>query len=500
MYGYLDYHPHCNFVGVLRMICAERTGTLDDLTGDVLEFHPAPRPRGRKKKNSPTYAREVLAFDIEVSSLPEYKQGLIYHWQLQIGDKITITGRYASEIKTAFQRVSQALGIKELTAICWVHNLAYEFQFLTGIVPITDVFATDIRSPLRCKVGNVELRCSYLQSGVSLQKLTSTYKVAHPKAAGDLDYRVVRYPWTPLTDEERTYCLNDVRGLVEAMEARREERGDSLYTMPFTKTGYIRRQVKGVLKGPFTLRAREMQSDYTVYQALRRAFRGGNTHANRFYVGQIVGPAYEWDRSSSYPDVMVNCRMPSGDFKEIAPEKFWEYYESSKWACLADVRLANIRLRDDLWPVPYVSQDKSRYVRGAVYDNGRILSADYLEITVTDIDLQIILDEYSCDVIVDRCWVCRYKPLPPAFTDIVKRLYHNKTALKGVAGRESDYALSKEDINSCYGMTVQDPGKPNICFRRCVGVRRYTARRAVPKPHKKHPASLRVGCVDYRMG
>ena len=79
--------------------------------------------------------------------------------------------------------------------------------------------------------------------------------------------------------------------------------------------------------------------------------------------------------------------------------------------------------------------------------------------------MEILTNEYDCTIIVDRCWKSPYTRLPSQFVSVINRLYHNKTALKGVEGRESDYALSKEDINSAYGMCVQDPGKPDICFR-----------------------------------
>ena len=481
------------------LTCTERVGTLDDLTGEVLRFSPSPKPRGRKKKDRPTYAREMLAFDIETTSIPSIRQAIIYHWQLQVGDKITITGRYPEEITTAFQRISDALKVQELVAVCWVHNLAFEFQHLRSLVPLTKVFAADIRSPIKAYVGNVELRCSYLQSGVSLEKLTRDYKVAHPKAAGDLDYRVLRYPWTPLTDEEVTYCLNDVRGLVEAMDARMEERGDNIYTVPLTKTGYIRKQVKQVLQ-PLTQWAYQAQKNFTVYQALRRAFRGGNTHASRFYAGQIVGPAYEWDRSSSYPDVMVNCKFPRGKFSPLDPDLYWDFFDAGEQALLADVRIMDLHLKDELWPVPYLSRDKCRYVHDAVFDNGRILSAGYLETTLTDIDMQILTSEYDCTIIVDRCWKSPYTRLPSQFVSVINRLYHNKTALKGVEGRESDYALSKEDINSAYGMCVQDPGKPDICFRYRLVIFGRRPGRAIPGAYQRNSACIRLGGVDHRLG
>ena len=46
----------------------------------------------------------------------------------------------------------------------------------------------------------------------------------------------------------------------------------------------------------------------------------------------------------------------------------------------------------------------------------------------------------------------------------MKTLYNDKTSLKGVSGREADYALSKEMINALYGMCAQNPVKLDILY------------------------------------
>lgn len=43
-----------------------------------------------------------------------------------------------------------------------------------------------------------------------------------------------------------------------------------------------------------------------VFELLREAFRGGDTHANRFYVGKILENVGSYDRESSYPYELVN--------------------------------------------------------------------------------------------------------------------------------------------------------------------------------------------------
>lgn len=102
----------------------------------------------------------------------------------------------------------------------FVHNLAYEFQFMRSQIPIDDgsVFAIDIRKPLRFTCfEHFEFRCSYLHSNMSLKEYMRKMKVSdeNQKLSGDeFNYDKVRYPWTPLTERELLYCVNDVRGLV----------------------------------------------------------------------------------------------------------------------------------------------------------------------------------------------------------------------------------------------------------------------------------------------
>lgn len=450
------------------IVCADKCIDWKDFSAFAsgITLHPESR-KGSRKKVKRKFAHEIGAFDIETTNIPDIKHSVIYHWQFQLWDYVTVTGRWAQNIPLFFEQLDAWLEELGADMVVYVHNLSFEFQFLSGLLDLGGdrTFCTDVREVLKCDVlRHIELRCSYRQSGESLDALTRKYHVSHGKLdGGEYDYRIIRWPWTPMSERERAYCLNDVRGLVEAMDQRREERGDTWYTIPLTKTGYIRRRVKKAL-WKYTRNTEENQSDYHVYQLLRRVFRGGNTHASRYWAGRIIPDVRFFDRSSSYPDVMINCKFPSGKFHAVDPSVWNLEYSSGEKAMLLDVRIVDLRLRDELWPVPYLSRDKCRNIHGGVWDNGRILAADYLETTITDVDLDILNKEYCFRIEVLECYVSRYSPLPAAFKRVVLDLYKTKTELKGVEGKETEYALSKEDINSAYGMCVQDPGKPNVVF------------------------------------
>ena len=450
------------------MICAERQieyGT-NPVPWEEVKLTPE-KTRGRKQNSKRKFAAQIGAFDIETTNLDDVKQSFIYHWQFQMDKWFTVTGRTDDQIVDFFRDLDSYLDTLNADLIVYVHNLSFEFQFLSGLFDLSGekTFAMDNRKVLKVSLlGHIEMRCSYLQTGRSFDSLCKTYKVFHVKQSGEeFNYRKIRYPWTELTEPELLYCLNDVRGLVEAMYARKEERGDTWYSIPYTKTGYIRRRVKQAL-GYRTQYARDEQSNYNVYLALRRAFRGGNTHANVEYSTRIIDGVTFVDRSSSYPDVMLNCKYPKGEFRQAPESAFDEIYKCGEYALIADIRIRDLRLKSEFWPVPYLSRDKCRRVVSGRFDNGRIYAADYLETTLTDIDFNILSSEYDFDFDCINLYYTRYDYLPQELRTIIRDLYTKKTTLKGVVGAETEYALAKEDINSIYGMCVQDPGKPDIDY------------------------------------
>ena len=348
----------------------------------------------------------------------------------------------------------------------FVHNLSYEFQFLRGVYDFgpDDVFIIRERKILKCEMfDHFELCCSYLQTNMSLSQFTKDFE--HEKTTYDYDKK--RWPWTPLNDSEREYIINDVVGLIEAMRHRIDSAGDNLYTVPATSTGYVRREAKKAMRSYNKEALASMLPDERLYRLLRESFRGGDTHCSRYYTGDIVENVASFDRSSSYPDVIVNDQFPMGAWTfvdHMTVDEFLKHYLRRR-ACVFRFAVQGVRLVSKTWPTPYLAYHKCYDVVRPVLDNGRILQADYLITTMTDVDFRIFISQYD----FDDMWFldfahCAYKPLPRQLRDLVKRLYNDKTALKGVEGSEVRYNLSKAMINSCYGMMVQDPARQEIKF------------------------------------
>ena len=449
-------------------------------------FHKIPmvkNRRGNPGKKARHYVGMTTAFDIEASIIPGTEQAIMYIWQWCFSDTVVI-GRTWEEFTDLQTRIRQVLPA-DAWMVVYVHNLSYEFQFLKGIYSFIpdDVFAVGSRQVIKCDMyGKFEFRCSYKLTNMSLGQFTKKMGVQHLKLSGEeFDYNKVRFPWTELDPEELQYCINDVAGLVEAVNALMARDGDNLSTVPLTSTGYVRRDAKRAMKeGTHHTAMQAMMPTYDVYVALREAFRGGNTHASRFMAGDIINRVHSADRSSSYPAVLCNREYPVSQFIPIMKSDLNMGYiqrciSIRHKALLLRIGIKNLRLRDPYWACPYLSRDKCRNIHEASYvadedhtdmiDNGRILEADYLETTVTDVDLEIICSEYNGQIIFHQGWYATYKKLPEAFTDEVIKYYRDKTTLKGVAGQELYYDKAKALLNSLYGMCAQNPVKRRLLFQ-----------------------------------
>lgn len=445
------------------------------------------------------YKDVVCAFDIETTRLKigekEIAKGvkkddeisIMYVWQFQIGLGITVIGRTWEEFVLFMRKLAGYIKSEERLMI-YVHNLSYEFCWLKDnyvlgeFIDNDSVFIIKKRKILKflCFNARIEFRCSYIHSNMSLDEFTSKMKVEHKKLSGiEYDYKKIRYPWTELEPFEIDYISNDVQGLVECIYAELEIDGDDLYTIPLTSTGYVRREIKEAKKNADCKYLDDLSPDFETYKMLREAFRGGNCHASMYYSNRrIDGRIGSADRSSSYPDVQLNCNFPSSPYMKVRKEKqslddLFDKIEKG-YGILARLRFMNVKLHNRFWGCPYLSLDKCRKVLGSdeyplVIDNGRIRQCAFLEITVLDVDLKIILSqmggEYDVEYIepIDYQF-CYMSPLPESIKEVIRKFYRIKTELKGDELNSVLYMKSKNKLNAIFGNSAQDPGKASIFY------------------------------------
>ena len=435
------------------------------------------RKRGNQSTSQKYYYKDIItAFDIETTYIKEIDNSVMYIWQWQLGNNCTVVGRTWYEFKRFIKTLMDHMD-KDEKLVVYVHNLSFEFQFLSGILEFLpdDVFAVERRKVLKATYkGKIEFRCSYLQTNMSLRAFCEKMGVKSYKLK--MNYKKRRYWYTDLSQKEMAYCLNDVRGLVEAISKELERDGDNLYTIPLTSTGYARRDAKKAMRKVSKSYITNQLPSYRLYKLLKQAFRGGNCHASRYYSTQIIDNVKSVDISSCYPDAICNELYPVSKFfiiNEPTVEDVQKYVHEKKRACLIRCSLLNVKLKDDLIPVPYLAVSKCHGIANGVYDNGRILSADVIGLTTfTDIDLKILEEQYDFKLVPITLAHARYGKLPPSYIKTVIEYYQNKTDLKNKPDDEehtSDfyellYNKFKNLLNSLYGLMAQDPVKINIQY------------------------------------
>lgn len=445
--------------------------TVDDFPYEILRFLPrAKRPKGKPRPDAKSYADVIATFDIETTNLPEIKQAVMWHWQTCI-DGMVVTGRTWKEYDRFLDAIDRNMP-KGLTLVFYVHNLAFEFEFLRAIhtfeqlpaLPrVQEVFCITGRKVAKANIGRrFEYRCSYVLTNMSLREFLTKYKVEHQKE--EMDYTIRRFPWTPVTEEEKSYCINDVLGLWEALRRMMKADGNTVADIPITSTGYVRQDFKKAMKeGDFIPLVRECAPDWDLYLAIRRAFRGGNTHGSRMYTGLIMENVTSMDMSSAYPGAICNMPFPVRPFVRQHISRLEEVEERMPY--ILHVAFTGIQLSDPFWGCPYLALHKCQNLRNAINDNGRIVQADRLETYITDVDLGILQQEYVWDdCMIIESWRSEYGMLPEPMREVTMDYFRKKTELKGVEGMENYYMKAKNKLNSIYGMTATNPVRVTLQF------------------------------------
>lgn len=406
------------------------------------------------------------------------KSAIMYVWQFGING-LTVIGRTWVEFVDMMKTVSETLQLGEKRhLIVFVHNLSYEFQFMRNWFEWEKVFSIDLRKPIYAitKTG-IDFRCSYLLSGYSLAKLgEQLLKYKCEKKTGDLDYTLLRHSETPLSDAEIGYCVSDIRVVMSYIQERIEEY-KGIENLPITKTGFVRKHCRKEC-----LRKRdesgkivpnweyiELMQDLQIqsmqeFEMLQRAFAGGFTHANAEYTDEIMFDVDSYDFTSSYPYVMVAEQYPMSRGVEIQVKTRKQFdFLISKYCCVFDVEFSGLfcsQIQDNP-----ISVSKCWIKENISENNGRVVAAERIALTITDIDFQVLKNFYTWDKMRVSKMIC-YKRgyLPTQFVKSILELYETKTKLKGVDGKEIEYLNSKEMLNSCYGMSVTNPLRDEFVY------------------------------------
>lgn len=418
------------------------------------------------------YVEHLAAFDIETSSYTDggEKRAVVYSYALAIDDTI-YHARKADEFFSLLEKIAAEMELSlDRRLVIYVHNLAYEWQFIKHYMQWDSAFAIGSERRIARAVSTlgIEFRCSYVLTNKPLAAVGKDVGVQ--KMVGDIDHTLIRNSFTPLSDEEMGYIDNDVRILIEfERQALAQEGGtieQALHSIPITKTGYVRRRMrKAALADPaYEGLVSELTLTEETYTLARHSFQGGYTHANSTVTGQECGDTVAVDLASSYPSSMLQFTYPMSSFHSV--NHMFTAEELDK--CIGHIHFFVTFVVYDAvsrYPFPYISLSKALSIADPFVDNGRVYSAASMTLTMTDVDWQIFRRCYEVDKIeIMDVMMAPAEYLPAAITDPIVAMYGDKTALKGVAGQEVNYRSAKEDINGVYGSVAMDPVRTDFEF------------------------------------
>lgn len=456
----------------------------------------------KSNKNS-KYCDVFATFDIEATSdtkgYPDITpSGFMYHWQMCIGG-IVVFGRHWSEFLALLDKLKFYFNLFNKKMVIYVHNLSYEFVFMYNFVKCMDIFATDRNKILKCANDCFEFRCSYRLTNMSLEKfIENSMEPYYLKSSDDLDYRVYRTPFTPLTPKEYGYCFNDVKGLYDALLDFFSE--DTLDSIPLTSTGFVRRDCRNAMRK--NKRNRKLFKDMALslddYILCKDAFRGGDVHGSRYYVNQELENVYSFDKASSYPYVMYCLpEFPMSKFMEYTVDDLNDLEKmNEKYCTIGRYQFKNIRLKTGKTN-PYIPFAKCQSCYNPKLFNGRVLESEYIEIALTNIDVVIILEDYDFEEMgILTFKFARKGFLPKELRDVVWFYFGKKTNLKGIAEKAYEYMKSKNKLNSIFGMMVTDILHSVLEFN---GIE-YTEKESDPEELLKKYYKSRNSFLSYQWG
>lgn len=423
-------------------------------------------PTGKKiTSKSRPYINIGAGFDCETSRFNDSEISFVYIWQFSVG-KLNFLCRDYNELSRFMSELSNlVLQIHgNATILIGDANINYEFSYFKKIFfeNITKAFCKDKSHVCTFTIYNNLKFIEVLGvMGRNLATIAKNYNTV-PKRKGDLDYDKIRNTHTHLDRKEILYCVNDVAILAQAIPALHKEytlQGDNI---PMTQTGIVRNAIKKAYC-PNSAKKKNLMDAVNLlkgteqeYKYFRRyLYSGGLTHSNFTYVGKTSHNVQCFDLTSAYPWALNAKTFPAGeliktnDYRLALSHKHW----------IMEVTFHNLKSKSSH---STLSLHKCIKIQNEVTDNGRIYSAEYVKVLISEVDYQNIKAIYDFDgkgtQITNMWYFTKSARCPQPMLDVMNGWYIKKAILKphskDTPENEKDYLRLKQLINSIYGMLV----------------------------------------------
>lgn len=430
------------------------------------------------KRNGRNNSTVVCAFDTETTSVidDEHKASYVYVWSFDVysnGVHHTLIERDVNRLPKLLRLldfvITKKSKQKNVSVLVGVHNLPYDFTFISKILPIDRLFAKSKRQPLMFDSGIFHFVDTLAISGMSLDKTGKSY-TRTKKMEGDLDYNAKRNTKTPLTRKEVRYCFNDVKVVTEYVEYLLKTYGVHGF-FPTTKTSICRKALKESFncEYPNKDRAEEVKdwlmsdlfpATMNEYDCLIRwLFRGGYTHSNASKTGYVLENMKSKDFESSYPSWIAYERFPMSKPEKVQPDEYEIVMKTGlQWYGVFSFENITSKTQHSI-----ESKHKCISVFNPVIDNGRIKQAEKLTVMLTDLDWKIYNKFYDwTDLYCESLYRFPVSGKLPGY--VIKPLFNAYTEKTRLKNAGLDYKDQKAIVNSFYGMMVTTIPSENVTY------------------------------------
>lgn len=400
--------------------------------------------------------------------------------------------------------------------LTYIHNSNYDLSYL---VPYFEKYITRwneqphgiMDGPNRYvlyEVGPFEFRCSYRLASASLEKWSEEMNIEHKKQVGLYDYSKIIYQDTTLSADELKYDQYDVLAMSECLTKQLEHYGDNLTTIPYTSTGYVRRDLRRACKNDKNYRRDYFNKSALsgeLYEVCLRSYAGGFTHNNRFYKDKVIRVGNDVnflgrtvhvsnighrDFKSHYPSQMACYNFPTGKPVLTYTNKINNWQMSikeildlyPKYTTFSVIRFysADIRTPDITMPFMQFSKCFETTWKFHTVDNGRILHAAGSWLMFLDnLTLKILDEQYKLSYEVVKVWKILNGPMPAPILNTIDKYFKGKSDKKNEWKEcvkkygefdertlQADFELSqvKKLLNGCYGCMATAPLRMSYDF------------------------------------
>lgn len=395
--------------------------------------------------------------------------------------------------------------------LIWVANLSHELSFIKYKImhhmECKKMFAKTARDALYVDFSEIEFRECIGLFGRSLDDIAKNWTTTQ-KLKGDLDYSLIRTEITPLTEQEKQYCINDVIILTEMHEnvlnAYTQDNGSLV--LPYTSSGFVRLKLKNAIRDDneiteernaynFKVPDKKKKKTNISYLKMKNrylfvdtaqwlicreyGYSGGLCGSNIRYVGKVLKNVQCADLTSDYPAQMLHESFPYGNLKE-RPLSDYTYIKDRKkpYFVLAIAEFdsnsdhATFSKHKCLNFKNPVFIDNYGAIKEMIVYNGKILHAKNCIVCLNDVDINAYSMIYKLKLTILKLWSFdKYEKLPPWISNTIIDDYTKKAVLKhqGLSNTQ-EYKDAKRNVNSFYGVFAQRPSDAYDMFNEDEGL------------------------------